>query len=257
MNVPPALGLPAYSCPHCHAFAQQEWSWIHRHRIAVSDAKIDLMTLAHQVRFAALPDREKGRLSSNVVPSVTQERLTTWFLGSCSACGTGTVWLGGRLLFPSNSPAPQPGADMPAAASQDYEEAAKVVGHSPRAAAALLRLCTEKLLGHLLQREGRIDSMIADFVALGVPMQVQQAMDVLRVTGNEAVHPGTMDAVDDLDTALALFGLVNLIVDDLITRPKHVSQMYGALPRGKREAIEARNARATQPPDTAPGGDGP
>jgi hypothetical protein len=143
---------------------------------------------------------------------------------------------------------------MPAPASRDYEEAAKIVRHSPRAAAALLRLCTEKLLGHLLKRDGSIDGMIADFVALGVPLQVQQAMDVLRVTGNEAVHPGTMDAVDDLDTALALFGLVNLIVDDLITRPKLVSQMFDALPAGKREAIQARNARAAPKPDIDAGG---
>lgn len=86
--------------------------------------------------------------------------------------------------------------------------------------------------------------MIAEFVALGVPPQIQQAMDILRVTGNHAVHPGTMAEVDDQGAALALFGLINLIVDVLITQPKHIDQMFAGLPAGAREAIERRNAKA-------------
>jgi len=73
-------------------------------------------------------------------------------------------------------------------------------------------------------------------------------MDVLRITGNEAVHPGTMDNIDDENTALSLFGLINLIVDVLITQPKHVDQLYAGLPESKRQAIEQRNAKAVPNP---------
>lgn len=46
---------------------------------------------------------------------------------------------------------------------------------------------------------------------------LQQALDSVRVIGNEAVHPGTMDLRDDVFTVLSLFGLVNFIVQKAIT----------------------------------------
>jgi hypothetical protein len=42
----------------------------------------------------------------------------------------------------------------------------------------------------------------------------RMTLDSVRVIGNETVHPGTMDMRDDHDTAIKLFGLANLIVDE-------------------------------------------
>ncbi len=70
---------------------------------------------------------------------------------------------------------------------------------------------------------------------------VQQALDVVRVVGNEAVHPGTLDLRDDRDIAMQLFGLVNAIVDQTITHPKTVRELYAKLPDAKRQAIEQRD----------------
>ena len=78
----------------------------------------------------------------------------------------------------------------------------------------------------------------------GLNPLVQKSLDVVRVVGNEAVHPGSIDLRDDRDTALQLLNLVNLIADQMITHPKAVHSMYEMLPEGKRAAIEQRNERA-------------
>jgi hypothetical protein len=79
-------------------------------------------------------------------------------------------------------------------------------------------------------------------VQAGLPVQVQRALDALRVIGNEAVHPGELDLRDDQETAKALFGWLNFVVERQITHPRELEQLYGKLPPGKREAIEQRDA---------------
>jgi len=70
---------------------------------------------------------------------------------------------------------------------------------------------------------------------------VQKSLDIVRVIGNEAVHPGVIDLNDDRDTASQLLNLVNSIADQMISHPKKVEELYGKLPESKREAIEKRN----------------
>jgi hypothetical protein len=72
---------------------------------------------------------------------------------------------------------------------------------------------------------------------------VQQSLDIVRVVGNEAVHPGTMDLKDDTAIATRLFELVNAIADQMISHPKAVDEMYSKLPPEKRKAIEARDKK--------------
>jgi hypothetical protein len=74
-------------------------------------------------------------------------------------------------------------------------------------------------------------------------------LDVVRVVGNEAVHPGTMDIKDDRNTAIGLFELINAICDQMITHPKNVKAMYAKLPPEKLAAIAKRDAssKTSQP----------
>ena len=70
---------------------------------------------------------------------------------------------------------------------------------------------------------------------------MQQALDVVRVVGNHAVHPGQLDLSDDQETAHQLFSLVNLIVQIMITQPRQVATLYEQLPEGARKQVEQRD----------------
>ena len=137
----------------------------------------------------------------------------------------------------------EPNEDLPADIRRDYEEARSVLDLSPRAAAALLRLCIQKIC-HQFSGDGKdLNRDIAHLVGQGLDTRVQQALDIVRVVGNNAVHPGQIDLRDDRKVATQLFRLVNLIAERLITEPKHVQEMFDALPEKARAQIESRGKR--------------
>ena len=65
-------------------------------------------------------------------------------------------------------------------------------------------------------------------------------MDIVRVTGNDAVHPGQVDT-DNPETVAQLFNLVNIIIDYMITLPNQINQIYSNLPEDKVKEIEKRD----------------
>jgi hypothetical protein len=134
---------------------------------------------------------------------------------------------------------------MPNEPKADYEEARSVVQVSPRGAVALLRLAVQKLMVALGQPGKNINADIGALVSEGLPKRVQQALDTLRVTGNNAVHPGQIDLTDNRDTAVALFGLMNYIVEQQITQAKELDAIYEALPESSLSQIEKRDAEAS------------
>src|SRR5688500_789233 len=100
--------------------------------------------------------------------------------------------------------------------------ATSILNRSRRATAARLRLCIQKLCIQLGEPGNNINNDIASLVKKGLSVTMQQALDSVRVIGNDAVHPGEMDLKDDRDTALKLFTLVNLIAHRMITEPREV-----------------------------------
>jgi hypothetical protein len=134
-----------------------------------------------------------------------------------------------------------PSNDLPSDIRADYEEASEIVDLSPRGAAALLRLAIQKLCCHLGEKGKNINDDIASLVSKGLLPIVQQSLDALRVIGNDAVHPGTIDLRDDRATAMQLFALVNFIANQMITHPRQAREIYGKLPSEKRDAIEKRD----------------
>jgi hypothetical protein len=162
-------------------------------------------------------------------------------LALCGRCLRFSVWLDKRMIFPDLSAAPLAHEDLPEAVAADYAEAASVLSRSPRAAVALLRLAVERLCREL-GKAGDLNSAIKELVAEGLDPRVQKSLDIVRVTGNNAVHPGEMDIGDDAMRALALFNLVNEIAEAMIARPRRLEELYGSLPEGARDAIEKRDA---------------
>jgi hypothetical protein len=161
-------------------------------------------------------------------------------IGRCTHCSEHTIWHEDEMLHPFTGSAPRPNTEMPQAVQKLYEEAAALFTRSPRAAAALLRLSIQVLCKELGESGKNINADIAALVQRGLPDVVQQSLDVVRVTGNEAVHPGQIDT-DDPAVVGSLFELVNVIVEYMIAMPKKVSGLYSTLPQHAREAIDRRD----------------
>jgi hypothetical protein len=261
-TVPPQLGLASFSCPHCGALAHQTWWDVYADRFP-ADKEPRAWTLDDVTAIIA-----KLRKDSDVTPERIAELEQSWklsaageiildgqstsyhptnignvFLSECFSCSQLALWLHNRLVHPQSHTAPPANVDMPIDCKVDYDEAAQIAAKSPRGAAALLRLAIQRLTKHLGQKGKDINDDIAQLVKDGLNPQVQKALDVVRVTGNNAVHPGQMDLKDDLATAMTLFNLVNLIVDAMISQPKHIAQAYGSLPEAARKAIEKRDEK--------------
>lgn len=257
---PPSISATAFDCPHCGAFTSQHWYELHADRV---DEKR---------RVPSIPDAEtRAQISkTKELDGENKQRMLDWFdkilaglvvldrnqrgafsyndvgnlhLSECYNCKKVAVWVHDGLVFPAQRIGASPNVDLPLEVIQDFEEARTIVNSSPRGAAALMRLAVQKLCAHLGEKGRNIDEDIASLVAKGLNPLVQKALDVVRVIGNEAVHPGTIDLKDDRDTATRLFGLVNAIADQMISHPKSVKEMYDGLPAGKRAAIESRNDR--------------
>jgi predicted nucleic-acid-binding Zn-ribbon protein len=207
----PALRENAFNCPKCNVYAKQQWF----HMRGAQDA-------------------------AGYGLQISDERF---MISSCAHCGFPTIWFGQKIIFPLGSTAEPANADLPDDIRLDYEEASTISSLSPRGAAALLRLAIQKLCKHLGQPGTNINADISALVVAGLPSRVQEALDSVRVIGNEAIHPGTLDLRDDRQTTNKLFKLVNFIARKMITEPKEIAEIYGALPADKLEAIKNRDLK--------------
>lgn len=151
------------------------------------------------------------------------------------------LWKAGNIIYPDASPAPLPNPDLPDDIKADYLEARSIINTSPRGAAALLRLCVQKLCKLLGESGKDINQDIASLVKKGLNPKIQKSLDIVRVIGNEAVHPGQIDLRDKPLTAVSLSQVINLIADTMITQPKMVEELYDELPEDKRDYIARRD----------------
>ncbi|MGV8058285.1 MAG: DUF4145 domain-containing protein [Smithellaceae bacterium] len=152
------------------------------------------------------------------------------------------------MIVPSEAPVPPPHPDMPDSCISEYNEARDIVARSPRAAAALLRLSVQKLMVELGEKGKNINDDIGSLVKKGLPIEVQQALDYCRVVGNNGVHPGEIELTDNPEIAHSLFEMLNFIVEDRITRPKKVAELYSILPEGALKAVAKRDAKPEKNP---------
>jgi len=76
--------------------------------------------------------------------------------------------------------------------------------------------------------------------------QVVKVADTLRITGNNAVHPGQIVDEDFDKVAAKMFDLINFIVKKAITEPKELDELYQLMPENARTAAEAQDKRNLQ-----------
>lgn len=214
--VTPKFALEAFNCPFCNAYAHMGWS----------------------------------RYSSGGAFSDYSEAI-------CYKCQKKSLWRkemhadplvgvknGGFMIYPDTGNAPFPVEDMPEDVKADYMEAASIFSKSHRGGAALLRLALQKLLKHLGKEGKNINDDIRELAGDGsLPAKVIQVADTLRITGNNAVHPGTMSDEDFDDVAEKMFDLINFIVRKAITEPKELDELYLKTPESARKSAESQDAR--------------
>ena len=123
----------------------------------------------------------------------------------------------------------------------DYNEAANIINDSPRAAAALLRLALQKLCKDLGESGNNINDDIKELVKKGLNPLIQKAFDAIRITGNNAVHPGEIDLDMEIERVYKMFELINFIADKMITEPKELEILYSTLPAPSLAAVEKRD----------------
>lgn len=205
--IAPKSGLGAYMCPYCGVFARQN----HRGRT------LNFMT---------------------AYPSLSDNDIRT---SECEHCNKFAIWHKDKMLYPNIGNAPLPNVDMPEDVKIDYKEAASLNTLSPKSAAALLRLAIQKLCIHLGGQGKNLNDDIALLVKDGLPVTIQQSLDVVRVIGNNAVHPGQI-TIEDSDEVYHLFQLINLIAEYMISMPQKVKSLYSGLPTGALEAIKKRDS---------------
>jgi len=175
MYITPEYGKRSFTCPHCGVLAQQ-----------ISG---ELYYLTH-IKAASVK--------------------TIYNSTKCYACNDYTIWKYKEtietfdgftrvekeifdIIYPVKKYEVKAHDDMPPEILSIYEEAANVYSYSPRSSAALLRLALQKMMPLLGEKGENINEDIAGLVKKGLPIEIQQAADVLRVVGNNAVHPGQID----------------------------------------------------------------
>jgi hypothetical protein len=255
-HVPASIRETAFNCPHCGAFTSQSWYKADTFPYAdgetpifpgmdfidatMRDGRLSDQTIKQRIAYTAKISEGLLFFEASRDGPITLQ-VTNLNLSKCFNCQEIAVWVHDRLLFPPELHEEEPNDDLPPDILADYQEARSILNLSPRGAAALLRLAIQKLCGHLGEGGKNINADIASLVKKGLSPIIQKSLDVVRVIGNEAVHPGTLDLKDDRDTASKLFRLVNLIAEQMISHPKHVHAMYEELPESKRKEIEKRD----------------
>jgi len=138
----------------------------------------------------------------------------------------------------------KPNFDLSEEIQKDYLEAANTFDDSPRAAAALLRLALQKLCMQLGEKGKNINDDIKNMVSKGLSLLVQKSLDSLRITGNNAVHPGEINLQEEPDKVLKLFRILNFIAEKMISEPKELDDFYKKLPESAKKAVNRRDKKS-------------
>ena len=179
--VEPKWRAHTFTCPHCGTLASMRWN--------VVESPFN--------RSSAHPFKDHV------------------FAAFCTACYRPNIWTDEKMVYPSTSGV-EPHPDMPDKAKALFNEAQAVVGNSPRASCALLRLCLEVIVDHL---NGKGKNLYERIDSLNLPPDLREVFTACRIVGNQAAHPGEInfESSEGKELAATLSGFTNLIVAFLIS----------------------------------------
>lgn len=218
----PEFEKDAFHCPHCNTYAKMNWKGVQ-----------PLTKVFH---------KSSGTWSySSVREPDPEEEL---MLSYCERCSEYAIWRDEEMIYPTGN-APPPNKGLPDEIKEIYKEARKISDLSPKSSAALLRLALEMLLNHLSvgDKNSSLYERIGELDEQELNPQIQKMMDTVRITGNEAVHPGEIDFEDSPKIVNQLFFLINEVAYEMITKPQQINEMFEDLPENKKKGVEDRDKR--------------
>lgn len=247
MSEQPEYKHEKFKCPHCGVVSQQHWFDLRKVGGVVNEV-IKNIYLDYR---AGIQSYEQEAVSSfiNMVNSEFSKKSQKYVpvkfaVATCVTCDDISLWVEKEIVYPKNTSLPPPNDDVNEDIKELYREAAIIFVDSPKGAAAILRLALQKLLGQLGKSGTNINSDIKDLVAEGLSPKIQQALDLVRVVGNHAVHPGQIDLDDDSEIALKMFHILNFIADELITKPNELEFLYSSvIPEETQGHIKQRDSK--------------
>lgn len=222
-HYPPEYLDEKFHCIRCNVYAKQYWSTVKSDYRTKSSGPVAVPVL-----------KTKNPLHNTQLPE-------SYVVSKCDHCDEITIWHNSKIVYPRVTVVESPSDDLTEEIKELYNEAALILNDSPRAAAALLRLALQLLLKEIGGKGKSIDADIKTIVATGVDPQVQKAMDVVRVFGNNGAHPGEIQLKEDASLVNKMFELINFIVTKMITSKREIDDLFESLPKGAKEAISRRD----------------
>jgi hypothetical protein len=232
----PSHNFNAFNCPHCHDFQNHSWydvTW---------ESKKDEM---HCSDF----ENQLGEIEADSYSKFHKNFLK---MAHCQKCAEYSIWQNEIMIYPDDTGIDPPNPDLNDDIKTDYLEAASIVNKSPRGACALLRLAIEKLCDYFLKQNNKsielskydlnakINLLSGQDLTTTRAKRLLTQLQLIRIIGNEAVHPGEMDLRGDQKTATELFPFINMIAEEMITAPKKEKEMLYNLPKNKTQEINAK-----------------
>lgn len=241
MNEKPKYLLENFSCPHCGVYAQHNWFQQYMYSEIVHNI-IQNTYYGHRPNIADFAQKYlenfiilSGQSLRKNLPAYVHSDLA---VSTCMNCKNPSIWIKQNMVYPDLCIVDSPNKDLNQEIQDLYNEASKIFLKSPKGSTAILRLALQKFMIQVGMPRENINNDIRQLVANGLNVKIQQALDSLRVVGNNAVHPGQIDLDDNADIAFKLFKLLNFICDELITKPKDLSAFYNeVVPESTRDHI--------------------
>ena len=239
--IAPEYMKKAFHCPHCGVYSNQR-----KYNICIFDSNLMREKIYNYIKL----NHSCSQLDESVIHRILVQLNNIYselyihkseFI-FCDHCKKYSIWVDEKIVYPDSPTAPLPVEDMPEPVKKLYNEARGIVNKSPRGACALLRLAIQLLIKELGEDETHLKTAIENLGKKGLlPEKIQKALDFVRVIGNNAVHPGTIDIEDNKQIVDTLFKLVNIICERTITANKQMDEVFNTLLETKKRAIENRD----------------
>ncbi|MFC2754323.1 MAG: DUF4145 domain-containing protein [Candidatus Nanogingivalis sp.] len=232
----------SFNCPHCRVYSRQEWGYLRSRDL--NDEDHDSYTEYDGPNFVDLntgyeyPDSNTKYVGPDPLGDICLD--DSFAVSRCDHCKEWVLWKDLKIIYPRSITVENPNPDMPEVAKGLYMESAKILQDSPRASAALLRLALQEILNEVVK--GGVKNNINKNIGIlskEVDEDTWKAMDLIRIIGNNAVHPGEIQ-VEEENTEY-MYNLLNIIVQKTISNKKHIDDRFKRLPKSIRESINRRS----------------